>query len=475
MPSYPTNNAGRRLAASERSPAARPSLPDIRRPVTPPKPANDNPRFPVPKPANDNPRAPRRSFRPIKPPLPGRLGRRLAKQLLPPPLRPIAEIAEAGLQRFLPPEYDMPPAPGAWYLSKGPHKYAAPYDGLPDRWRLAYLTGEGRITGQAISMNSSRPTLAEAIAAYPTREAHGWWIKANPGTRGAQFLAFQRGISPDPIKMPPLERVVPQPRWYVDPFILPPPAPGLDTFPSVIPQPLSPHKTNPNRRSQPEQKPGRPKEFPEPVTPPQPVQPRLPGLRPSQVPVWEVVTTTTPGQGVSPSRDPGQWPGQMPGRAPSPATSTAGSGVHNKRPPGPREKERKGRIAKGLWEALNAFGKFTEAQDMIDNAWKALPKNLRSKSFHKGKYVRPSWDKRAGDVLKHWRKVDLEQFVKNVIANEIEDQFIGRQSQLPGGRPNPGINQGRRENRENDPTQQMPFDADKLVDDIWNRLKEAAS
>lgn len=495
MPFYPTNTVRRGRAASAPRAFVMPSNNPDTRGFTPPKPANDNPSVKVPKPANDNKPGGGggggRGPRPPRPPLPGKLARK-AIRFAPPQARLIASVVEAGLRRYYPPKYDQPSMPGGWSILHGPNAYAAPYNTGLFGYAGAYEnpasgTGAntGRITAQAegrLASSQTRSSFSGALQRDPTATDIGMWENRPDLQRAASTFAFVRSPSPNwsPL-LEPATRTVPAPQWFVDPFLVPEVNPGLETWPALLPMPLRRHKTNPNRRSQPEPTPGtRPKEFPAPAEP-IPAKPRRPGLRPSQVPVWEVGTSTkptTPDQGASPSRDPGTQ--TRPGTATQPGGASggrtaAGPGIHTKEPPGPKVKERKGRVAKELWDALNAFGKMTEAQDMIDNAWKALPKSVRTKAFHKGQYVRPAWWKRASDVWNNWDKIDMEQFVKNVIANHIEDELIGRQSALPGGRPNPGINQFRRENRENDPTQQLPFDPDQLVNDIWERAEALAT
>jgi hypothetical protein len=133
-----------------------------------------------------------------------------------------------------------------------------------------------------------------------------------------------------------------------------------------------------------------------------------------------------------------------------------------------RDRSSKSRLAGAAWGLLNAFGTFTEGMDLVDSAWRALPKNMRSKSFHKGRYVRPAWWKRARDVLANWRHIDGERFVKNLLANQMEDWYYGMRSQFHrfGQRgPRPGYQW--REIEEAQP--RIDFDA--IVDQIFDAIR----
>lgn len=110
-------------------------------------------------------------------------------------------------------------------------------------------------------------------------------------------------------------------------------------------------------------------------------------------------------------------------------------------PPPPGMKERKGKAWR-LFELIgDAFGGATEVMDIVDAMWDALPKEYRTYSYRNGYKIKPAWDRRWADVYLHYDKLDIDEALKNIYANQIEDYLIGKLSQgarLPGQMP--GIN-----------------------------------
>ena len=121
-----------------------------------------------------------------------------------------------------------------------------------------------------------------------------------------------------------------------------------------------------------------------------------------------------------------------------------------RRPPGPRTKERKVR-ALGRGTLLNVIQArehdLTEALDLLDALWSALPKRLRTSSkcgtpgtlkvavtalnnLKDGKngsgcYVTPQ--QKAKDVYAHFSEIPMEDAIRAIINNDIGDRFTGAQ------------------------------------------------
>ena len=209
MPRYPTNDRRR----AKPLPAPRPGLPDIRRPIPVPKPAND-PGVPLPKPAND-PGHPSRRGPVRKPP-------RF-------PFRPrlpwwFSPLRWAHDWYYWPDGDYVPRDPsGQWFVRHGPNTYPPPYARPWEKFTdKAYWSGSlanngpygpntGKITGQAIG--GPRLDSFSQISSSKTRA--GLWILNDNQTRWAQHVAFQKfssGVSPHP-DIQPLDEVFPYPVW----------------------------------------------------------------------------------------------------------------------------------------------------------------------------------------------------------------------------------------------------------------------
>lgn len=97
------------------------------------------------------------------------------------------------------------------------------------------------------------------------------------------------------------------------------------------------------------------------------------------------------------------------------------------RPPGPKVKERK--IRMGGYGAINAVvGAATEAVDVVEALWDALPRSAQTRE--KGKKTTPQ--QKALDLYKGWPQLDLPAAVKNLLANELKDRAIGTIGQAVG-------------------------------------------
>lgn len=97
---------------------------------------------------------------------------------------------------------------------------------------------------------------------------------------------------------------------------------------------------------------------------------------------------------------------------------------HKRVPPGPGVKEAKVNTKPGYARVVSAiFHTVTEVNDLAKAYAQALPEDLK-KQFYKEK----GWAKKYQFLWKHFGKADLDQFVKNVIVNEVVDQLMGRAS-----------------------------------------------
>lgn len=114
--------------------------------------------------------------------------------------------------------------------------------------------------------------------------------------------------------------------------------------------------------------------------------------------------------------------------------------AHNPRPPGPRMKERKARVPAPAMMALRAAYAGTEALDVLDALYDALPKDIRKQvpktgitrngaKIGPGKRYATPIDK-AKHLYRNLDKMDLAQALQNLIANHYEDAVMGR---LNGG------------------------------------------
>lgn len=117
---------------------------------------------------------------------------------------------------------------------------------------------------------------------------------------------------------------------------------------------------------------------------------------------------------------------QYPGRAP-----VTSSGVAPRdSPPDRNTKERKAKV--GISSVPHVVGAFTEGLDLLGSLWDAVPNEQKPYTFWneaKGRWVRrynPTPDWKARWLWNNFDKVNLEEAVKNIIENEIEDQALGR-------------------------------------------------
>lgn len=186
-----------------------------------------------------------------------------------------------------------------------------------------------------------------------------------------------------------------------------------DTAPGPNPAQRPGHSSNPDRRRQFDQ-PGRhpyapshgplPTRVPSPTTDPRP----SPAGKPRPIAPPMIIG----------------GPGTLPKTNPKPDG-------HNSTPPGPGEKERK-TIANPKSGGLVswAVGTVTESIDFIEALHDALPDDVKRHYYKdsKGKWRRakPSASTMLKDLYKNFDKLDLNEALKNVIINQLQDAIIGK-------------------------------------------------
>lgn len=90
------------------------------------------------------------------------------------------------------------------------------------------------------------------------------------------------------------------------------------------------------------------------------------------------------------------------------------------RPPGPGEKERKVAARDKVRQLLGwALSAYSEAGDLIDALYDALPDKLQSK------LDRTPADK-FSTLYRHWQDVDIAEAMMNIVENMIEDRHFGK-------------------------------------------------
>jgi hypothetical protein len=107
--------------------------------------------------------------------------------------------------------------------------------------------------------------------------------------------------------------------------------------------------------------------------------------------------------------------------------------------PSGKTKEQKVKVKRAGVELFirNVAGQFTEFGDALECFWTALPKQFRPGYYvlhnrHGGQFLARRWNasmrQRAEAVYKHADKLDLTQLFECILANEVQDMLIGKQS-----------------------------------------------
>lgn len=104
---------------------------------------------------------------------------------------------------------------------------------------------------------------------------------------------------------------------------------------------------------------------------------------------------------------------------------------HRSKPPGPGDKERKviANVRNGSLVGW-LIGTVTESIDFIEAVHKALPKDVRMhwRKDAKGKWrpVKPAVDVMLADLYQHFDKLDLNEALKNVLIEQLQDAAVGK-------------------------------------------------
>lgn len=208
----------------------------------------------------------------------------------------------------------------------------------------------------------------------------------------------------DPLSLP-IQKPMPAPKPIPVSFL-----PGIKPNPNRVPSERRDYGLEPKPNPWPEPTPLNPY-WPFPVLPFYPVNPEpwLPPTEPS-VPSIDFDTGFTNGKKLITPR---------PGR-------------HYKRPPGRNERETKKTLNPSLFARLARMGisGATEGADFVGAVYEALPTNITRFKGRDGKWR----DKDMGPINKAIRifnnldKLDVDQAVKNLIYNHLEDKLIGKLS-----------------------------------------------
>lgn len=193
--------------------------------------------------------------------------------------------------------------------------------------------------------------------------------------------------------------------------------PGLPGYNGGVPMPVP----VPPPGVLPTPQPG-PSPVPVPSPAPLPVPEPVPWPRPSPSP--QPVPRPAPGPGPSPGPRPGSGPVEAPVGAirPLPRVGT----VH--RPPGPRVKERKGKVSQAVYVAMETLGALSEIGDFIDAFYKALPASIR-RGVRDDLGRSPNFADKLRVMWEHYDQIDMTQGVKNFIKAQVEDLLTGIASQ----------------------------------------------
>lgn len=97
------------------------------------------------------------------------------------------------------------------------------------------------------------------------------------------------------------------------------------------------------------------------------------------------------------------------------------------KPPGKGKREKKWVVDEAMWNAMNTYGKATEALDLIDAVYKGLPGKLRRelrKDVYGGRLL--TTHEKAMALYRHWREIDGKQAFYWVVRSQFEDTLIGQ-------------------------------------------------
>jgi hypothetical protein len=92
----------------------------------------------------------------------------------------------------------------------------------------------------------------------------------------------------------------------------------------------------------------------------------------------------------------------------------------------------KGKAGKLAAEMFNVLDKLSEAAEVVDSFYQALPKDVRKRwnrperpGDQMGQYGAEGADWKLQALYHNWEKVDMNEAIKNVLANQLEDKLYG--------------------------------------------------
>lgn len=105
--------------------------------------------------------------------------------------------------------------------------------------------------------------------------------------------------------------------------------------------------------------------------------------------------------------------------------------VGGRRPPGPRERERKAKST--MVHMLSILDAISEGAEVVDAIYDALPDDVKRKWDRKGRglidnagqYGIDGADWKLKALWHNWDKVDIDQAARNILANHIQDSVLG--------------------------------------------------
>lgn len=322
--------------------------------------------------------------------------------------------------------------PDVWWSSIPPAGYGCGTGGVPG--------GQGVLPATGADFQFSVPPGARGLYIGETWQPGGapnrvWRSYARPAVgvpdgpivyqppRPKQPPVF---VKPQPVVNPwvPLKPGFPQPAPVPIPYTVLPKAPALPD-PYVDPWPDEPTPTYvPGVIVIPGQ--------PHPVYVPVPLPAPQPGPKPGG--------PVAPGPGVRPANPwPDLGPGTPPYVVPAPTTGVVVTpanpvpvpippkvGTHSNTRPQPRQKEKKVRVPAAFRAIMSAVGFITEAGDMIDVVYGAIPCSAKFKAGMFGRHVN-AWDK-AQFIQQHAGEIDTRELMRGYMKNQFEDAYYGRLS-----------------------------------------------
>lgn len=119
-------------------------------------------------------------------------------------------------------------------------------------------------------------------------------------------------------------------------------------------------------------------------------------------------------------------PGGPPSRSSTPSPWT---------PPGPRTKEKKARLGPAAMRAVNEAWGATEAADLIDALFDALPEDIQKTVNKSGRVSQSGWNPglafatpidKGRHVFLNMDKLDIPEAIGNIIKNHFTDAVLGK-------------------------------------------------